>query len=61
MGPLTATMLRQSLTACRGWQRRGSAGVGVAVNVSADTVLDPAFVTEVAAILRADRRRRPTC
>lgn len=50
MGPLTATMLRQSLTACSGWQRRGGR-VGVAVNVSADTVLDPSFVTEVAAIL----------
>ncbi len=50
MGPLTATVLRQSLTACKGWQRRAGR-VGVAVNVSADTVLDPAFVTEVAAIL----------
>jgi diguanylate cyclase (GGDEF)-like protein len=48
MGPLTTTVLRQSLTACKGWQRRAQ-GVGVAVNVSADTVLDPAFVTEVAA------------
>jgi diguanylate cyclase (GGDEF)-like protein len=50
MGPLTATMLRQSLTACKGWQRRGGR-IGVAVNVSADTVLDPSFVTEVASIL----------
>ena len=50
MGPLTATVLRQSLTACRGWQRRAGR-VGVAVNVSADTVLDPSFVTELAAIL----------
>ena len=50
MGPLTATMLRQSLTACQGWQRRGGR-IGVAVNVSADTVLDPSFVTEVASIL----------
>lgn len=50
MGPLTASVLRQSLTACRGWQRRGGR-VGVAVNVSADTVLDPSFVTELAAIL----------
>ena len=50
MGPLTATVLQQSLTACKGWQRRAGT-VGVAVNVSADTVLDPAFVTEVAAIL----------
>jgi EAL domain-containing protein (putative c-di-GMP-specific phosphodiesterase class I) len=52
MGPLTSTVLRQSLTACKGWQGRGGGvGVGVAVNVSADTVLDPAFVTEVAALL----------
>ena len=50
IGPLTASVLRQSLTACKGWQRRAGR-VGVAVNVSADTVLDPAFVTEVAAIL----------
>ncbi len=52
MGPLTAAMLRQSLTACGGWQRRGGR-VGVAVNVSADTMLDPSFVTEVASILRS--------
>lgn len=50
MGPLTSTVLRQSLTTCKGWQRRGGR-VGVAVNVSADTILDPSFVTEVAAIL----------
>jgi diguanylate cyclase (GGDEF)-like protein len=50
MGPLTSTVLRQALTACKGWQRRGGR-VGVAVNVSADTILDPTFVTEVAAIL----------
>ena len=52
MGPLTSSVLRQSLTACKGWQRRGGR-VGVAVNVSADTLLDPAFVTEVAALLTA--------
>ena len=50
MGPLTSTVLRQALTACKGWQRRGGR-IGVAVNVSADTILDPSFVTEVAAIL----------
>ena len=50
MGPLTSTVLRQALTACKGWQRRAGR-IGVAVNVSADTILDPAFVTEVAAIL----------
>ncbi len=52
MGALTSTVLRQSLTACKGWQRRAP-HVGVAVNVSADTVLDPAFVTEVAEELAA--------
>jgi len=50
MGPLTSTVLRQSLTTCKGWQRRGGR-IGVAVNVSAETILDPSFVTEVAAIL----------
>ncbi len=50
MGPMTASVLRQSLTACKGWQRR-AADVGVSVNVSADTVLDASFVTEVAAVL----------
>jgi diguanylate cyclase (GGDEF)-like protein len=50
MGPLTTTVLRQALTSCKGWQRRGGP-VGVAVNVSAATILDPSFVTEVAAIL----------
>jgi EAL domain-containing protein (putative c-di-GMP-specific phosphodiesterase class I) len=52
MGPLTATVLRQSLTACREWQRVAP-GVGVSVNVSADTVLDAGFVTEVAGMLAA--------
>ena len=50
MGPLTTSVMRQALTACKGWQRRGGR-VGVAVNVSADTVMDPTFVTEVAALL----------
>jgi diguanylate cyclase (GGDEF)-like protein len=50
MGPLTSSILRQALTACKGWQNRGGR-IGVAVNVSADTVLDPTFVTEVAALL----------
>ena len=52
MAPLTATVLRQSLTACKGWQRRGGR-IGVAVNVSAETVLDPSFVTQIAAIITA--------
>jgi diguanylate cyclase (GGDEF)-like protein len=50
MGQLTSSVLRQALVACNGWQRRAR-HAGVAVNVSADTVLDPAFVTEVARIL----------
>jgi EAL domain-containing protein (putative c-di-GMP-specific phosphodiesterase class I) len=50
MGPLTSSVLRQALTACKGWQRRGGR-IGVAVNVSANTVMDPTFVTEVAALL----------
>ena len=50
MAALTTTVLRQSLTACQGWQRRAGQ-VGVAVNVSADTVLDGGFVTEVASLL----------
>lgn len=50
--PLTSTVLRQAATAARGWQRRAP-GVGVAVNVSASTVLDPSFVGEVTDVLRA--------
>jgi diguanylate cyclase (GGDEF)-like protein len=52
MGPLTASVLRQALIACKGWQHGGSR-IGVAVNVSADTVLDAAFVTDVAATITA--------
>jgi diguanylate cyclase (GGDEF)-like protein len=47
---LTGSVLRQALTACRGWQRRAGA-TGVSVNVSADTVLDPQFAAEVTAAL----------
>jgi diguanylate cyclase (GGDEF)-like protein len=50
MGQLTSSVLRQALIACKGWQRHGHP-VGVSVNVSASTVLDPAFVTEVAQVL----------
>ncbi len=52
MGPLTSLVLRQALTTCKGWQRRGGR-VGVSVNVSAGTLLDAAFSTEVAALLVA--------
>jgi EAL domain-containing protein (putative c-di-GMP-specific phosphodiesterase class I) len=54
MGPLTASILRQSLVACRDWQRVAP-GVGVSVNVSADTLLDGDFVREVAEHLAATR------
>ena len=47
---LTHTVLRQALTACRSWQRPGCR-VGISVNVSADTLQDARFVTEVAAVL----------
>ena len=59
MGPLTATVLQQSLAACRDWQHCAH-GVGVSVNVSADTVLDAGFVTEVAGRSRT-RACRPAC
>jgi EAL domain-containing protein (putative c-di-GMP-specific phosphodiesterase class I) len=52
MGELTSSVLRQALVACKGWQRRAR-NVGVAVNVSADTVLDPTFVTHVAEALES--------
>src|SRR5204862_121563 len=59
MGQLTTTVLRQALVACKGWQRRAP-GAGVSVNVSADTVLDHAFVRHVADILdEAGSGRRP--
>ncbi len=46
MGSLTASVLRQSLASCHVWQ--GCApGVGVSVNVSADTLLGVGFVREV--------------
>ena len=50
MMPLTTSVLRQALHACATWQR-GGPRIGVAVNVSADTLLDPTFVTEVGAII----------
>ncbi len=52
IAPLTASVLSQSLAACTSWQP-GSPGVGVSVNISADTVLDPAFVTQVSSALTA--------
>ena len=52
IAPLTASVLAQSLGACVAWQA-SSPGVGVSVNISADTVLDPAFVTQVSRALAA--------
>jgi len=52
MAALTDTVLKQALAACSCWQPGGGAQVGVAVNVSADTLQDGGFVTEVAALLR---------
>jgi diguanylate cyclase (GGDEF)-like protein len=50
IGPLTSTVLLQAATACREWQHQAP-GVEVSVNVSAQTVLDPGFVREVATVL----------
>ncbi len=51
IGALTTSVLRDSLGACARWRAAGLEA-GVAVNVSALTVLDPRFVSEVAATLR---------
>ncbi len=45
-------MLLQSLASCRAWQS-DAPGVGVSVNISADTVLGPSFVTSVSSALAA--------
>ena len=50
--PLTHTVLRQSLDACAGWRRAGRA-MGVAVNISPRSLLDPLFVDEVARAIAA--------
>ncbi len=52
MGPLTSLVLRQALTTCKGWQRRGGP-IGVSVNVSAGTLLDATFAHDVATLLVA--------
>jgi diguanylate cyclase (GGDEF)-like protein len=52
IAPLTASVLSQSLVACTSWQP-DFPGVGVSVNISADTVLDPVFVTQVSSALAA--------
>lgn len=50
--PLTFAVLRQALDACATW-RRGGRELGVAVNISPRSLLDPAFVDEVARALAA--------
>ena len=50
--PLTFSVLRQSLDACASWRRAGRP-LGIAVNISPRSLLDPAFVDEVARALAA--------
>jgi diguanylate cyclase (GGDEF)-like protein len=50
--PLTFAVLRQALEACAGWRRAGRP-LGVAVNISPRSLLDPTFVDEVARALAA--------
>jgi diguanylate cyclase (GGDEF)-like protein len=50
--PLTFAVLRQALDACAGWRRSGRP-IGVAVNISPRSLLDPAFVDEVARAIAA--------
>ena len=50
--PLTMTVLRQSLQACEAWRRAGQS-LGVAVNLSPRSLLEPDFVEEVARALAA--------
>ena len=50
--PLTFAVLRQALHACAGWRRAGHP-FGVAVNISPRSLLDAAFVDEVARALAA--------
>ena len=52
IGPLTFAVLRQALAACEGWRRAGRP-LGVAVNISPRSLVDPAFVDEVARVLAA--------
>jgi diguanylate cyclase (GGDEF)-like protein len=50
--PLTFAVLRQALDACASWRRSGRP-LGVAVNISPRSLLDPTFVDEVARALAA--------
>lgn len=48
--PLTMAVLGQSLRACETWRRAGWA-IGVAVNISPRSLLDPGFVDDVARVI----------
>lgn len=54
VGPLTLTVLGQALSAYKGWMRR-SGHVGVAVNISAESLLEESFVGQVTALLAEHR------
>ncbi len=46
ISPLTSLVLREALSQCASWQKRGH-GAGVAVNMSPRSLLDPDFIDEV--------------
>ncbi len=50
--PLTMSVLRQSLLACEAWRKAGQS-LGIAVNISPRSLLDPDFVDQVARALAA--------
>ena len=52
VGALTTNVLRKALETCRTWHDEGKA-VGVAVNLSARSLVDPVLVGQVAALLTA--------
>jgi EAL domain-containing protein (putative c-di-GMP-specific phosphodiesterase class I) len=52
ISPLTFVVLRQAVEACAGWRRAGRP-LGVAVNISPRSLLEPSFVDEVARAIAA--------
>jgi diguanylate cyclase (GGDEF)-like protein len=52
ISPLTFVVLRQALAACADWRRAGRP-LGVAVNISPRSLLEPSFVDEVARAIAA--------
>jgi diguanylate cyclase (GGDEF)-like protein len=52
ISPLTFVVLRQALAACAEWRRAGRP-LGVAVNISPRSLLEPSFVDEVARAIAA--------